>query len=66
MDAKGIAFDGVDAGAGAYRTANCACSASPSRIVKRRMGVALARGANIDEARVRAKQAAALIKTEKS
>jgi len=30
------------------------------------MGVALARGANTDEARLRAKQAAALVKTEKS
>jgi phosphoribosylglycinamide formyltransferase 2 len=34
----------------------------PESYMKRRMGVALARGANIDEARVRAKKAAGLVK----
>jgi len=34
----------------------------PESYVKRRMGVALARGANTDEARARAKRAASLVK----
>jgi len=65
MEAKGIAFDGVSEALGVPES-ELRLFGKPVSYMKRRMGVALARGATIDEARLRAKQAAALIKTEKS
>jgi phosphoribosylglycinamide formyltransferase 2 len=61
MDAKGIAFEGV-AEALAIAETEIRLFGKPESFVKRRMGVALARGADIAEARARAKQAAALVK----
>jgi phosphoribosylglycinamide formyltransferase 2 len=61
MDKKGIAFEGV-AEALADSQVELRLSGKPESYVKRRMGVALARGADIDEARVRAKKAAGLVK----
>ena len=61
MDAKGVAFDGV-AEALAVPDSELRLFGKPESFNKRRMGVALARGANTDEARARAKQAASLVK----
>jgi phosphoribosylglycinamide formyltransferase 2 len=61
MDKKGIAFEGV-AEALADPQVELRLSGKPESYVKRRMGVALARGANIDDARVRAKKAAGLVR----
>jgi phosphoribosylglycinamide formyltransferase 2 len=61
MDRKGIAFEGV-ADALADPQVELRLFGKPESYMKRRMGVALARGANIDEARVRAKKAAGLVK----
>jgi phosphoribosylglycinamide formyltransferase 2 len=65
IEAKGIAFEGVDEALRVPET-ELRLFGKPVSYLKRRMGVALARGANTDEARLRAKQAAALIKTEKN
>jgi phosphoribosylglycinamide formyltransferase 2 len=65
MEAKGIAFEGVEEALRVPET-ELRLFGKPVSYLKRRMGVALARGANTDEARLRAKQAAALIKTEKN
>ena len=61
MDAKGIAFEGVGA---ALSVPECDVRlfGKPESFKKRRMGVAVARGANVEEARARAKQAASAIK----
>jgi phosphoribosylglycinamide formyltransferase 2 len=61
MEAKGIAFEGVDE---ALKVPGAAIRlfGKPEAFKKRRMGVALARGANTDEARAHAKRAAALVK----
>ena len=64
MDEKGIAFDGVDE---ALRVpeSELRLFGKPQAYMKRRMGVALARGATTDEARLRAKACASAIKTVK-
>ncbi|TGQ25135.1 ATP-grasp domain-containing protein, partial [Mesorhizobium sp. M00.F.Ca.ET.216.01.1.1] len=56
LDEKGIAFEGV-AAALAVPNADLRLFGKPESFVKRRMGVALATGEHIDEARSRAKQA---------
>ena len=61
MEAQGIAFDGV-AEALAVPETELRLFGKPESFKKRRMGVAVARGANTDEARARAKQAAGAVK----
>jgi len=61
MDAKGIAFDGV-VDALSVPQSELRLFGKPESFKKRRMGVALARGATTDEARARAKRAASLVK----
>jgi phosphoribosylglycinamide formyltransferase 2 len=61
MDAHGIAFDGV-AEALAVPGADLRLFGKPESFLRRRMGVALARGADTDEARKRAADAAAKVK----
>jgi phosphoribosylglycinamide formyltransferase 2 len=61
MEAQGIAFDGT-ADALAIPETELRLFGKPKSFKKRRMGVALARGADTDEARQRAKLAAALVK----
>ena len=64
MEEKGIAFDGVDE---ALRVpeSELRIFGKPQSYMKRRMAVALARGATTDEARLRAKTCASAIKTVK-
>lgn len=64
MEATGIAFDGV---AEALRVpgADLRLFGKPEAFERRRMGVALARGADVDQARERARQAAASVKPVK-
>jgi phosphoribosylglycinamide formyltransferase 2 len=61
LEAKGIAFEGVDE---ALRVpgADLRLFGKPESFVKRRMGVALASGKTIDEARARAKLAASKVR----
>jgi phosphoribosylglycinamide formyltransferase 2 len=61
MEATGIAFDGA-AEALAIPQTELRLFGKPESFNKRRMGVALARGMDTDEARARAKQAAAAVK----
>lgn len=61
MEAAGIAFDGV-AQALAVPRSDLRLFGKPESFVKRRMGVAVANGASIDEARERAKLAASRVK----
>ena len=61
MEATGIAFDGA-AEALAVPQTELRLFGKPESFNKRRMGVALARGADTNEARRRAKQAASLVK----
>jgi phosphoribosylglycinamide formyltransferase 2 len=61
MEAQGIAFDGVDK-ALSIPDSELRLFGKPESFRKRRMGVALARGADVEEARTRAKQAASLVK----
>jgi phosphoribosylglycinamide formyltransferase 2 len=61
LEAKGIAFEGVDA-ALAIPTAELRLFGKPESFERRRMGVALARGRNTDEARERARAAATLVR----
>jgi phosphoribosylglycinamide formyltransferase 2 len=61
MEAEGIAFEGV-AEALAVPESEVRLFGKPESFKKRRMGVALARGADVAEARARAKQAASLVK----
>ena len=61
MEAAGIAFDGA-AEALAIPQTELRLFGKPESFKKRRMGVALARGADTDEARKRAKQAASAVK----
>ena len=65
IDATGIAFDGVDE---ALRTpgVDLRLFGKPEAFVRRRMGVALATAASTDEARLRAKAAAATVKPVKA
>jgi phosphoribosylglycinamide formyltransferase 2 len=61
MDAQSIAFEGVDQ---ALRVPNSDLRlfGKPEAFIRRRMGVAVASGANITEARERAKRCASLVK----
>ena len=61
VEAKGIAFEGVEA-ALAVPTAELRLFGKPESFERRRMGVALARGADVDEARTRAREAAARVR----
>jgi len=61
VEAHGIAFEGV-AEALKVPEAELRLFGKPESFKKRRMGVALARGANTNEARARAKRAAAAVK----
>jgi phosphoribosylglycinamide formyltransferase 2 len=61
LDEAGIAFEGV-AQALALPGADLRLFGKPESFVKRRMGVALATGATIDEARARAKAVAAAVR----
>lgn len=61
LDEAGIAFEGV-AAALAVPNTDLRLFGKPESFVKRRMGVALATGGNIDEARSRAKEAAAAVR----
>jgi phosphoribosylglycinamide formyltransferase 2 len=61
LDEKGIAFEGV-AQALAIPNTDLRLFGKPEAFKKRRMGVALAYGADIEDCRQRAKQAAALVK----
>jgi phosphoribosylglycinamide formyltransferase 2 len=61
MEAKGIAFEGV-AEALEVPESEVRLFGKPESFTKRRMGVALARGADTDEARARAKRSASLVK----
>ncbi|MCR6644049.1 MAG: ATP-grasp domain-containing protein [Terricaulis sp.] len=60
-DAEAIAFEGV-AEALAAPESDLRLFGKPESFKKRRMGVALARGAGVDEARARAKAAAAAVR----
>jgi len=61
VDAKGIAFEGVEQ-ALAVPASDIRLFGKPEAFTRRRMGVALASGANVEEARSRAKLAASLVK----
>ncbi len=61
VDATGIAYDGV-AKALSVPDSSIRLFGKPESYLKRRMGVALAAGANIDEARQRARLAASLVR----
>lgn len=61
LEAKGIAFDGVAAALNIPGT-ELRLFGKPESFRKRRMGVALARAATVEEARARAKEAASLVK----
>ncbi|MEN6585204.1 MAG: formate-dependent phosphoribosylglycinamide formyltransferase [Sulfuricella sp.] len=65
MDEKGIAFEGV-AQALMVPHSDIRLFGKPESFVRRRMGVALANGANVEEALSRAKLAASLVKPVKS
>jgi len=61
MDAQGVAFEGV-AEALSVPTADLRLFGKPEAYERRRMGVATARGADMDEARERAREAAGRVK----
>ncbi|HEY5338044.1 MAG TPA: formate-dependent phosphoribosylglycinamide formyltransferase [Rhizomicrobium sp.] len=61
VDAKAIVFDDVAAALADPQT-DLRLFGKPESYMKRRMGVALARGMNTDEARVRARKSASLVK----
>lgn len=61
LEAKGIAFDGV-AEALAVPGADLRLFGKPESFERRRMGVALARGSDVDQARERARDAAGKVK----
>jgi phosphoribosylglycinamide formyltransferase 2 len=61
MEAAGIAFDGIDLALGVPES-ELRLFGKPQAFAKRRMGVALARGADTGEARARAKKAAASVR----
>ena len=65
MDAKGVVFEGVDQ-ALSDPLVDIRLFGKPESYMKRRMGVAVARGSNTDDARARAKKAAAAVKPTKS
>ena len=62
LEAKGVAFEGVNE-ALAVPTAELRLFGKPESFERRRMGVALARGATTDEARTRAREAAAKVRS---
>lgn len=64
MDEKGIAFEGIEKALAIPQT-DIRLFGKPEAFKKRRMGVALAYGNNVDDARKRAKEAAGQIKTVK-
>lgn len=64
LEEKGIAFEGLDA-ALAVPESEVRLFGKPESFVRRRMGVALARGRDIAEARARAKEAAGRVKPVK-
>jgi phosphoribosylglycinamide formyltransferase 2 len=61
VDAVGISFDGVDEALRVPRT-DVRLFGKPEAFTRRRMGVALAWGGDVEETRVRAKRAAALVR----
>jgi len=61
LEAKGVAYEGV-AEALAVPGADLRLFGKPESFLRRRMGVALARGADVDQARARAREAAAKVK----
>ncbi|MCW0045709.1 formate-dependent phosphoribosylglycinamide formyltransferase [Brevundimonas sp. BT-123] len=61
LDAQGIAFEGV-AEALSVPTADLRLFGKPEAFERRRMGVAVARGADVEEARDRAREAAGCVK----
>lgn len=61
MEAAGVAFEGV-AEALAVPTADLRLFGKPEAFERRRMGVAVARGADVDQARDRAREAASRVK----
>ncbi len=61
LEVRAISFEGIDA-ALAVPTAELRLFGKPESFLRRRMGVALARGATTDEARERAAEAAARVK----
>jgi phosphoribosylglycinamide formyltransferase 2 len=65
LDAKGIAFEGVDEALRVPQS-DLRLFGKPEAFARRRMGVALANGADVNEARVRAKLAASKVKPVKS
>ena len=65
MEAKGIAFDGVDEALRVPQS-DIRLFGKPEACMRRRMGVALANGANTDEARARAKLAASKVRPVKA
>ena len=65
VDAAGIVFDGVDAALRVPGT-EIRLFGKPESFVKRRMGVLLARHADVEQARVNAKRAAALVRPRRA
>lgn len=65
MEEKGIVFEGVDEALRVPESELCLFG-KPQSYMKRRMGVALARGADIEEARLRAKTCASTVKPVKA
>jgi phosphoribosylglycinamide formyltransferase 2 len=63
VDAAGIAYDGLDE-ALSVPESDLRLFGKPQAFERRRMGVALARGANTDEARRRASQVAAAVRPQ--
>ena len=61
VDAQGVVFDGVDEALRVPGT-DIRLFGKPESFVKRRMGVLLARADDVEQARVHAKQAAALVR----
>ena len=61
LEAQGIAFEGV-AEALSVPTADLRLFGKPESFERRRMGVATARGATVEEARERARQAASRVR----
>jgi phosphoribosylglycinamide formyltransferase 2 len=61
MDAKAIAFEGVDEALAVPGT-ELRLFGKPESYLKRRMGVVAARADTVEEARARARQSAALIR----
>jgi phosphoribosylglycinamide formyltransferase 2 len=65
VDAAGLVFDGVDEALRLPGT-DVRLFGKPESFVKRRMGVALARAADVEAARRTAKQAAALVRPRRA